>query len=53
MDANLWSSLAVRVFDTLSDEFQGEFARACLRQLDSLKEREAELQAAHGQLAWP
>jgi hypothetical protein len=50
MDANLWSSLAVRVFDTLSDEFQGEFARACLRQLDSLKEREAELQAAHGQL---
>jgi KAP family P-loop domain len=45
MDADLWSSLAVRVFDALSGELKGEFARACRTQLDSLREREASLQA--------
>jgi KAP family P-loop domain len=43
MDADLWSSLAVRVFDALSAELKGAFAEACRTQLDSLKEREQAL----------
>lgn len=43
MDADLWSSLAVRVFDTLSEELKEQFAQACRDKLDSLKERENEL----------
>jgi hypothetical protein len=45
LDANLWSSLAVRVFDALSDEFNEEFARACFANLESLQERRAEITA--------
>lgn len=47
MDADLWSSLAVRVFDALNEELstsdQRRFARACLTNLTSLQEREAQL----------
>lgn len=50
MDANLWSSLAVRVFDALSNELEAEFAEACLRRLESVKEHQAELATAAGQL---
>ncbi|MEZ4361331.1 MAG: P-loop NTPase fold protein [Kofleriaceae bacterium] len=40
LDADLWSSLAVRVFDELSATFQREFAAACRDKLSSLTERE-------------
>lgn len=44
-DSDLWSSLAANVFDRLSREFRTEFARACVAELDSLQERQDELQA--------
>jgi hypothetical protein len=50
MDANLWSSLAVRVFDALNEDLKQEFARACIRELGSLKDRETELAAEHAKL---
>jgi hypothetical protein len=45
MDADLWSSLAVRVFDELSDRLKAEFTRACLDKLASLHDRAVELEA--------
>jgi KAP family P-loop domain len=45
IDADLWSSLAVRVFDKLSEEFQRDFADACREKLTSLAERERALLA--------
>jgi hypothetical protein len=45
MDADLWSSLAVRVFDELSDRFKDVFAKQCANKLGSLQEHEAALKA--------
>jgi hypothetical protein len=43
MDADLWSSLSVRVFDALSDVFKGELAAECLNEIESLQERQVQL----------
>jgi hypothetical protein len=43
MDADLWSSLSVRVFDALSDVFKGDLAAECLNEIESLQERKVEL----------
>ncbi|MGC4094431.1 MAG: P-loop NTPase fold protein [Polyangiaceae bacterium] len=50
MDADLWSSLAVRVFDALAKELKESFAKGCLANLESVKERAAELEAAKTEL---
>lgn len=51
MDADLWSSLAVRVFDALAEELhtteRDRFARACLLHLSSIEEREGKLDDEH------
>jgi KAP family P-loop domain len=44
MDADLWSSLAVRVFDALSEHLKEQFAQACLQNISAIKERETRLQ---------
>jgi hypothetical protein len=45
MDADLWSSLAVRVFDELSERFEAEFAEACAKRLTSIKDQQDALEA--------
>lgn len=45
LDANLWSSLAVRVFDRLSEELAADFRAGCLDKLQSMKARAGELAA--------
>lgn len=44
MDADLWSSLAVRVFDALSANLKEQFAKACRENISAIQEREQKLQ---------
>jgi KAP family P-loop domain len=51
MDADLWSSLAVRVFDSLAENLNEQFIQACRENITSLQEREAKLHAEKAQVA--
>lgn len=51
MDADLWSSLAVRVFDALSASLKEQFTQACRENISALQEREAKLEAEKAALA--
>ena len=44
MDADLWSSLAVRVFDSLSENLSKQFIEACRENITALKDREKQLE---------
>lgn len=51
MDADLWSSLAVRVFDALSANLNEQFIQACRENITALQEREAKLHEEKAQVA--
>lgn len=55
MDADLWSSLAVRIFDGLAENLEAKdrdgLANACLAHLSSVEEREAQLGEERQKLA--
>lgn len=51
MDADLWSSLAVCVFDGLSEALKAKFAKACAENLTSIKDQQAALESKQQKVA--